>query len=213
MLPAVLAIVVAAVVALALAGADRLAARTVTRRVARRVQAAAAAREPAHVHIAGVPFVTQAVRGRYRHVDVALAAFGINGVEFSSLVATLSGVRAPLRALLAGDGLVVGQVSATVTIPLTVLRQRLPRGLTVAAHRGDLRISGTLMYLPVYGRLAVTAERHRLYFTPLGLGGFPALVGFGLVVPGLPDRLAIETVQVTAAGLVVRLSGADVHLG
>jgi hypothetical protein len=212
-LPAVIAVVV---LAFALVVSDRVAALLVTRRVARRVHRAARATEaapPPRILIAGAPFLTQLLRGCYPRVDITMTEFGMNGVEFSSLAATLSGVRAPMRALFAGDGLVAGGVTATVTIPLAVLSQRLPGGLGVQAHDGDLRISGTLLWLPVSGRLAVTAEPQRLCFTPLGAGRIPALVGFVITVPGMPDRLAIESVQVTDAGLVVRLSGTDVALG
>jgi hypothetical protein len=208
------AVIAAVALALALVLSDRLTARLVTRRVARRVAqgltGAAAAGPPPRITIAGVPFLTQFLAGRYRRVDITMAGFGMNGVEFSSLAATLSGVRAPLRALLAGDGLVAGRVTATVTLPLAVLTRRLPAGLSVRAKDGDLRISGTVLRLPVSGRLAVTAEPQRLCFTPLGVGRIPALVGFVLAVPGLPDRLAIKTVHVTPAGLVVSLTGTEV---
>ena len=214
MLTAVIAIVA---VALALAVSDRVTARLVTRRVARRVAqlvtSAEGAGQPPRITVAGVPFLTQFLAGRYRRVDITMAAFAMNGVEFSSLAATLTGVRAPLRPLLAGDGLVAGTVAAAVTLPLAVLARRLPAGLTVGAKDGDLRISGTMLLLPVSGRLAVTAEPRRLCFTPLGVGRIPALVGFVLAVPGLPDRLSIEAVRVTAAGLVVSLGGTDVVLG
>ena len=212
---------VALALALALAVSDRLAARLVIRWIARRVaqhvaqsfSGAAEVGRPPQIAIAGVPFLTQLLGGRYRRVDITMAAFAMNGVEFSSLAATLYGVRAPLRALLAGDCLVADGVTATVTLPLAVLTRRMPAGLSVRAKDGDLRISGTVLRLPVSGRLAVTAEPQRLCFTPLGVGRIPVLVGFVLAVPGLPDRLAIETVQVTAAGLVVNLSGTDVVVG
>lgn len=206
------AVVAAVALALVLAVSDRLAARLVTRRVGQRVAAAAEAGRPPRIHIAGAPFLTQFLRGCYRRVDVSIAAFGMNGVEFSGLVATLAEVRAPLSAV-AGGGLIAGRVTATVTIPLAVLRRRLPAGLDVHAHGGDLRISGTLLLVPVSGTLAVTAEPRRLCFTPLGVGRIPALVGFVLAVPGLPDRLAIEAVQVTSAGLVVTLRGTEVVVG
>jgi hypothetical protein len=204
--------VVLAAAAAAVAAVDRLLAFAVTRRVARRIGAVAGADRPPRVRVSGPSFLTQLIGGRFRQVEVTVGTFAVNGLEFAGLEASLSEVRAPARWLLAGDGLTAGGVTATAFIPLTALAERLPSGLSLGAQDGDLRIFGTVALVPVWGRLAVRAERQRLRFTPLVTGRLPAPLGFVISVPGLPGRLGIMSVRVTAAGLEVSLRGTDVVL-
>ncbi len=196
----------------AVAGADRLLAFAVTRRVSRRIGAVAGADRPPRVRVSGPSFLTQLIGGRFRRVEVTVGTLAVNGLELVGLAASLSDVRASARWLPAGDGLTAGRVTATALIPLTALAERLPSGLRLQAHDGDLRIFGTIALVPVWGRLAVSAERQRLRFTPLVTGRLPAPLGFVISVPGLPGRLGIISVRVTAAGLEVSLRGTDVVL-
>ena len=165
----------------------------------------------ATVRIVGVPFLTQVAAGVYREVDVTLECFTAGGIEFRAAAVRLRQVRAPLRLLLAGRGLVAGQVSALATIPFSALTSRLPPGLVVRRQGAELRVSGSMLLMPVTGTLAISADRQRISVVPKVLG-VPSLMAFVIGLPGLPPELTIDSVQVTDAGLEITLRGENVNL-
>jgi hypothetical protein len=206
------ALITSAGVAIALAGADRLLALIAVRRVARHLAARFSASAAPVVRIAGAPFLTQLLSGVYRQVDITLAAFRLGGMEFRGFTAHLSRVRAPLRPLLAGRGLVAGQVRAIATIPLSAIGDRLPQGLILRRQGSEIAVSGFVLLMPVSGTLAIRADRQRISVVPRVLG-VPSLVGFVIALPGLPPRLTIDTLEVTDAGLEITMRGENVDLG
>jgi LmeA-like phospholipid-binding len=197
--------------AVALAGADRLLAALVGRAAGRRLGAVFGSGSGAAVRITSAPFLTQLASGVYREIEVTAAIFIAGGIEFRGLRARLSHVRAPLRRLLARGGLVAGKVTAIMTIPLSVIADRLPRGLEVRRHGADIAVSGWALLVPVSGTLAVTADGQRISVVPRVLG-VPSLVGFVVALPGLPPELCITELQVTDNGLQVTVSGDNVNL-
>jgi hypothetical protein len=207
--------VAAAVVAVA--GVDRLLAALAVRQAAWRVGAlvgggpAAGPGSAPAVRIVRMPFLTQLAAGVYREVEVSLDALTAGGIEFRAVTARLSQVRAPLRLLLAGRGLVAGQVSALATIPFSALTGRLPPGLVVRRRGTELGVSGSVLLMPVTGTLAVGADGQRISVIPKVLG-VPSLVAFVIALPGLPPELAIDSLRVTDAGLEITVRGANVNL-
>src|SRR6478752_10278477 len=82
-----------------LAVLDRVAVTGVQREIATRATAKYDLATPPEVTILGIPFLTQAVAGRYDEVKVAAGAMNLAGVELSSVDFTLYGVTAPLEDL------------------------------------------------------------------------------------------------------------------
>jgi len=203
---------VGAAVVVVVAVADRLLAAGAMRRIARRIQLESRANATPTVRIWGMPFLPQLLAGRYSDVEVMLGACTVGGVEFSRLTARLSQVRAPLRQLLAGDGVTAAGLAATAMIPLSVLGRRLPPGLTLRLDGDNLYISGTILRVPVMGTLGIKADPEKISFTPK-VTGIPAPVGFVLGLPAMPQDLKITSVQVTSTGLEVTVTGADVRFG
>lgn len=197
--------------AVALAGIDRLLAVVVGRAAGRRLGAVLGSGSGAAVRITSAPFLTQLAAGVYREIEVTAAAFTAGGIEFRGLRARLSHVHAPVRRLQARRGLVADQVTAIMTIPLSVIADRLPRGLQLRRRGADLAIFGWAPLMPVSGTLAVTADGQRISVVPRVLG-VPSLVGFVVALPGLPPELCIEALQVTDTGLEVTVSGDNVNL-
>ncbi len=197
--------------AVALAGTDRLLAVVVGRGAGRRLGAVLGSGSGAAVRITSAPFLTQLAAGVYREIEVTAAAFTAGGIEFRGLSARLSRVHAPVRRLLARRGLVADQVTAIMTIPLSVIADRLPRGFQLRRRGADLAIFGWAPLMPVSGTLAVTADGQRISVVPRVLG-VPSLVGFVVALPGLPPELCIEALQVTDTGLEVTVSGDNVNL-
>jgi len=196
--------------AVALAGADRLLAAVVGRGAGRRLAAFLGNGSGAEVRITSAPFLTQLAAGVYREIEVTAGAFTVGGLEFRGLSARLSQVHAPVPRL-RRRGLVAGQVTAIMTMPLSVIADRLPRGLELRRQGADLAISGWALLMPVSGTLAVTADGQRISVVPRVLG-VPSLVGFAVALPGLPPELYIQALQVTDTGLEVTVSGDNVNL-
>jgi hypothetical protein len=207
-------VAVAAVVA-GLIAADRGLAVLVARLVAWRVAAVSDKGAPPHrpvkVKIAGAPFVTQLIVGRYRSVEFTVATFTGAGLDFADLTARLTRVLAPLGRLLTSGGVIAGEVTATATVPFRALAQRLPPGLTIRPHGDDLRIVGSILRMPVSGTLGIKAEPRQIALTPKVVG-VPALVGFVIALPAMPPQLTIASVRVTTSGLEVSVRGRDVRL-
>ena len=204
-------LLIVAAAAAATAGLDRLLAVIAVRRVSWSVAALTGPGHPAVVRFAGAAFLPQLLGGVYREIEVRVAACMAGGIELRALTVRLCLVRAPIRLLLRGRGLVAGQVSGQATIPFSVIASRLPPGLEVHRHGEQLRVRGTVLRLPVFGRLAVTSDGQRISVVP-SAPGVPSLVGFVLAVPGLPHELTIDAVRVTDVGLEITISGDEVKL-
>ncbi len=198
--------------AVILAGADRLlaaaAARAASRRVALRLGAAAVP----HVRVHGWPFVTQAAAGSYREIEVTAISMMAGGVELRELRGRLTAVRAPLRPLLAGAGLVAGELTATAAIPLTQIADRLPPGLMLRRQGSELRVSGMALLKPVTGTLALRPDGQRIAVAPKVLG-LPSLVGFVIPLRGLPAGLTIDSLRLGDGGVELSLRGVNIRIG
>lgn len=208
MLTAVL--LTAAGIIAALTVVDRVLAIVVVTRVSRRIAAVSKARSVPSVRLSA-PLLTQLIAGVYRDVQISVPAVAIGDIEFIDATAALAQVRAPLGRLLAGGGLVAGQVTATATVPFLALGDRLPPGVSVSQHRGELRVTGSVLRVQVSGMLGVRSEPQRIVLTPK-VAGIPALVSFVLALPGMPPELTIRSVLVTDRGLEVTVAGYDVWL-
>lgn len=179
----------------------------------------------------GVPFLTQALGGRYR--DVRLSATGVpaGDVRLAALDARLQGVRVPLRAALSGsvDAVPVERVDARALLSYDALARRAgDRALTFAPDGDRLRVRGSVRVLGrevsavavsrvvLDGeRVVVTAEEYEVGNGLADAALTRALRGrFDVVVPlgGLPYGLAVEGLEVRPDGLAVRAVARDTVL-
>lgn len=197
-------------VAAALTGVDRGAARIARRRVAALIGAAWRAVATPEVRISG-PFLIQFIGGRFREVRLSVAAFTAGGVEFGGLDATLARVRAPVRGLLAGRGLVAGEMNATVAIPFSTLSERLPPGFVLRRRGAELAVHGWALAVPVTGTVEISADMRRISVNPR-VAGIPSLVGFRIELPAMPQAVEITSISVADASLTVTMAGRDVHI-
>ena len=206
---ATVAIAVAGVVA-ALTLADAVTARIVRHRVARLIAAAWRTTSPPEVRVTG-PFLVQLVSGVYRKVRLTVPGFTAAGMDLTDLVASLSSVRAPISRLLAGDGVVVTELSASFAIPLAALNKRLPPGVALRWRRGELQIYSPLIAMPVAGTVAIDTDRRHISVTPR-VAGVPSLVGVRVDLPTLPQEVTITSITVAQAALTVSVAGHNVRL-
>lgn len=196
--------------AAALVGADRLTATVARRRVAGLIAAAWRTVRGPDVRIAG-SFLIQLIVGSYRRVGLTVPAFTAGGMEFAGLEAELTAVRAPVRDLLAGRGLVIGEVAATVAISFAALSSRLPPGFAFRRHGHELRIHGWALAVPVWGTVEISADLRRISISPR-IAGIPSLVGFRIELPAMPHEVTITAIRVAQEALTVTLIGRDVRI-
>ena len=188
------------------------------------------------VDVRGVPFLTQALAGRYDRIDVVardVPAGEVAGapVEVSRLAATLRGARVPLEDALSGGvtSVPVDRVDARVLLPFSVLQRRTDVVDLKVEPEGDrLRLRGSVEVLGQEvagsarsritaqdGAVVVTAERVDVGNEVANDLLSRALEGrFDLRVPigGLPYGLEVEGVTVQPDGLSVTARATDTVL-
>lgn len=204
------AAIVAVVVVAVLTGTDRAAAWIARRRVAELIGVAWRAAAVPDVRIGG-PFLIQFLAGRYRQVKLSVPAFTAGGVEFGWLDASLAKVRAPVRGLLAGHGLVAGEIIATVELPFSALNQRLPAGFALRRRGQELVVHGWALAVPVTGTVEISADLRRISVNPR-VAGVPSLVGFRIELPAMPQAVDITSIGIADTALTLTMTGRDVHL-
>lgn len=216
--------------------ADRVGATVAARAVAQQLQRQAGLATPPEVVVGGVPFLTQALAGRYERIEVTardVPAGEVQGapVRLRTLTATLRGARVPLADAVSGTvaSVPVDRVDARVLVPYEVFARSAGSGrVSVGPEDERLRVRGTVRVL---GRdlrasalsrvrvdddvLVVTAESF-----DVGAGPADRLVTralrdrFDLRVDlgGLPYGLRVDAVRVGADGVAVRASSAGAVL-
>lgn len=179
---------------------------------------------PATVRVHGSPFLTQALRGRYRNVEV-IGGLRIGEMTGATLVAHLTNAYLPARELLGGRAkeLPCERVEGRLVLPYGELARaaRIP-GLALHFEGGRLLASAALP-VPGMGQLARIAGEADLSLTGSGsvwlrvrgvsVAGLalPGLVlnqllpalSVPIPLPPLPYGLRFDELRPTANGLVV----------
>lgn len=211
--------------------ADRVGAALAGRAIARELQRSAALPQEPQVRVEGFPFLTQALRGRYRAIEVEAAEVPADQLTLRTLSARLTGVQVPLSDALSGDvaTVPVERVEAIVLLGYDDLGRRSgDRELTVSAAGDRLRVRGSVRVL---GRkltgtavsrveldgdeVVVTAESYEVGNATADAVITRALAGrfdyrFGLA--GLPYGLQVSGLQVRPEGLAVTATAVDTVL-
>lgn len=134
------------------------------------------------VGIAGFPFLTQAVGGRYDDVRLSLDAGQLAEAPGTTADVSLRGVRVPLSGVLSGSvrEVPVDRIDGTATLSYDLLAGELGGDATLAPEGDGLRITRTVEVLG--------------YTLPLTAAGTVSLDG---------DRLVIDVEQAAGAGVEV----------
>lgn len=199
--------------------ADRVAVGVAEGQLADRVQTSQNLPSKPTAHIAGFPFLTQVVGGRYEQVSLSLPAVERDGLRLSEVNIRADGVRVALGDLIGGRVASVpidharGDVLLTYDDLDAYLAQRVevPK-VTVKRDGQDAKVTGTVEIpvlnrsVSVSGNAAVDVSGDEVTIRPTAV---QALTGF---LPGLAEGPAREalTVHFTIKGLPlgVRLDGA-----
>lgn len=205
---------------------DRVAVSGVEREIARQVEARYDLDETPKVEVHGIPFLTQAISGRYEEISISIGSFRRDSVRVARIDGRLLGLNAELNDLLASDAeITVDEVVATVVVSRQTIDDRAPEGLKVeAAEDGTLRVTGELPVRNVPVEVSATL-RFEVVSGGIRIRPDDVKVGGNLAVPNaermlswtvpvrrLPLGLKITKVTPTAEGLAVEARAKDVVL-
>jgi hypothetical protein len=183
------------------------------------------------VSIRGIPFLTQAVRGKYSDVRVKLPDVDAGSVQDIAIDARLQGVHLPLSAAIHRDvdRVPVDRISGTLDVRYAELaRASGISGLKIIRDGDALKLSGSVRVLgqqvdaSATGRvevngndIAINAERAEVAGVPVpqvALDAAARLLSFRVSPTNLPLALRITSVDVGDTGLLVSAVSDDVVL-
>ncbi|MEU4833318.1 DUF2993 domain-containing protein [Streptosporangium sp. NPDC023615] len=206
---------------------DRVAVTGVQREIATQAAAKYDLSVPPEVTIEGIPFLTQAIAGRYERVDVAAGEMTISGIALSSVDFTLRGVTARLEDLVMNPQQVdmrAERVEGAVVVPVATLNQRAPQGMKVSVAGGALAVKGEITVLgrrvPAEATMKVRVVEGGLQLVPekVTLGGGIAVpdperfLSYRVPIGKLPYNLKLTDVRTVPEGLRISGTASDVPL-
>ena len=205
-----------------LAVADRVAAAYANRRLAAQVKTELQLQQDPTVRVHGIPFLTQALRGRYSDARVRIPDYDSGPLQNIVIDARLQGVRAPLGDVLNGrlDDVPVDRITGDLTIGYDDLaRASGISGLRIIRDGDALRVSGSVAVLGrrvdavAVGRVEVkgndiqiTAEQAQVEGVELPQTAIDLAnraLSFAVSPRSLPLALRITNVRTEADALVV----------
>jgi hypothetical protein len=211
--------------------ADRVGVVLAERALADQIRTELDLQQTPDVSIRGVPFLTQAIRGRYQEVRVRLPDVDSGPLQNIGVNARLLGVHAPLGDVLRRqvDEVPVDRITGDLTVGYADLaRASGISGLRITRERDALRLSGSVQVLgrPVdasaVGRvevvgndIAITAERAEIAGVEVPQSALDAaarLLSFRVSPRGLPLSLRITGVRPGATSLEVSAESDDAVL-
>ncbi len=220
-----------------LVAADRVAAYAAERTVARQAKQELAAQQITTpqdpvVHVAGVPFLTQVVRGRYEKITIDVVRPSAQGVTLDDLFVVATGVNASTGALMNGTGQVTADnVTGTARLDwqsatkLIDLSQYGGTGATVSAlPDGQVQITAPVTVGSVSATVIATGtieigadgESAKVHVNKVDVagGGVPSVLqrvigsitqqlSFTVKIPALPYHLKVKSVQARPEGVTI----------
>ena len=222
------------VVLLLLAGltllADRVAVGIAEDRVADQLAGKGGLVGTPEVDIAGFPFLTQVVSGRYEDVRISLDADELGQPVGTRADVSLRGVRVPLRTALSGSvqEVPVDRIDGTATLAYDLLAAELGSDAEVTPEGNGLRIARTVEVLgytlPVTAAGTVTLDGDQLFVDVAEAAGAGVdipdflvrrvsdLLDLRYTVPQLPFGLQLTGVAPGPDGVEVRVEATDAVL-
>jgi hypothetical protein len=231
-----MALVIVLVVLLVIA--DRVACWTAERAIADQIQTSNNLAERPEVKVSGFPFLTQALRGRYRHIDASAENLSADGrLTIDRLQVQLKGVHVKLADALRRQvsSAPVDQATADATVGYpsinAVVKDRLSTdrlslqfgpgqdgrlSVTGGFHSSlaDVKIDGEAEVSIKDGRLSVKLAPQTLADLPtLVRGTVNHLLAGSYRLPPLPFGFTAKSVTVGPNGVTIRAEATSVELG
>jgi hypothetical protein len=212
-------------------GADRVAVGIAEDKVAEQLAAKGGLAGTPTVDIAGFPFLTQAVAGRYDDVRISLTAEQLGQPAGTRADIALHGVHVPLSSVVSGsvEKVPVDRVDGTATLSYALLSAQLGGDTTLRREGDGLRITKTVevlgQTLPLTAVGTVSLDGNQLVVDVEKAAGAGVDVPGFLVsrvsdlldlrydVPALPFGLQLTGVRPAADGVDLELAARDTVLG
>lgn len=182
------------------------------------------------VDIAGFPFLTQAVAGRYDDIRIALTAHDLGQPDGTQANVSLQGVHVALSDALSGSvsSIPVDRVDGTATLSYALLAAQLGGDTTLRREGDGLRITKTVTVLgqrlPLTAAGTVRLAGNTLAIDVRDVAGAGVQIPRALVsrvshlldlsykIPALPFGLTLTGARVDDAGAVVTVAAHDTVL-
>lgn len=183
------------------------------------------------VTVGGIPFLTQALRGKYSDVKVTAHDVTLNGINVTTIAVQLHGAHIGWKAAVQGNvhTVPVDSADGQVTISYADIDAYLhSRHLTVSQGAngqvkvtGSVRIAGHTFKASGIGTATVASSVIAVHVHQVSVAagshvGHLSLaqrVNFNLPLNGLPFRIALGSVRGTADGIVATGTARDLVLG
>ncbi|GLW10346.1 hypothetical protein Misp01_54740 [Microtetraspora sp. NBRC 13810] len=207
---------------------DRVAVAGVQSEIARQVAARYDLDAEPEVRIDGIPFLTQAISGRYDEIQVDMGPMSLEGIQLAGVHATLYGVSAPLSDLIQNSAqaqITAERVTGAVVVPLETIERRAPEGVNLEGDGDGLKVSGEIsvrgVRVPVEAGVRIEVLDGGVRLTPRNVtlaGGIPVpaettrSLTYTIPIENLPLDLKLTEVKNTPEGLQVTGEATDVPL-
>ncbi|MEV0626827.1 DUF2993 domain-containing protein [Nonomuraea wenchangensis] len=210
------------VLVILLVAVDRVAAAGVERDLANRIAAAADLSGTPKVTIEGIPFLTQAVSGRYPEVRFDLGTLTYGGVPVKNLRGAAYDVTAPLADVLQNRADIrAGRLTVSGTLTRATIDKYAPRGVKIGGNgqrltaSGEVTLGANKVKFDAELRVQVTDGQIRLQAEKIE--GVPAalaqFVSYSIPFKGeLPFDVKVTGVRSVAEGLEFTAEATDVPL-
>ncbi|RJO73738.1 DUF2993 domain-containing protein [Nocardia panacis] len=218
------------VLGIGLIAGDRGGVVLVQNEVGRQIAAGYSLPDRPHVEIRGVPFLTQAIDGTYRDIDIRVGDWSGQQISVHDLDVALTGVSAPLTDMVQGrtSNIVAQTATATALVPFDTIQHFAPPEVESISNGPDgLRVSGTFPVegVPVAGTVVVTVAPtdNGIEVTPVSVrtaGDGPTIplallrrnLTFTVPLQRLPLGAQLTAIQSAATGLRVTAVAHTVRL-
>jgi hypothetical protein len=210
---------------------DRVTVGIVEDRVALELAAQGGLQSPPDVEIAGFPFLTQALAGRYDDVRISLSADQLGQPEGTRADVALHGVHVPLSRVLSGavQQVPIDRIQGTATLSYDLLSAEMGGDTTLRREGDGLRITRTVELLrqtiPLTAAGTVSLDGTVLVVDVEEATGAGVdvprilvdrvadLLDLRYAVPALPFGLRLTSVTPADDGVVVGLEAVDTVVG
>ncbi|MFI9504868.1 DUF2993 domain-containing protein [Nocardia sp. NPDC052566] len=207
------------VLAIAVIVGDRIAVVLAQNEIGRQIAAEYKLTNDPSVDIGGFPFLTQALGGSYRDIDIRVGDWTDKKITVRDLDVALTDLSASLSDLMdkRTSNIVAATATATAVIPYDTVQSFAPSGVKSIAYGADgLRITGTFSMegIPVPATVIVTVAPtdEGIQVTPVSaqstaggpkipLGPLRKSLAFTIPLQGLPLGAKLTTIQPSADGL------------
>ncbi|WP_395108951.1 DUF2993 domain-containing protein [Actinomadura sp. SCN-SB] len=209
---------------------DRIGVRIAENEIARQVAAQYALPQRPDVRIHGFPFLTQAVGGEYKQVDVAIGDWKQAGITVRDVTVQMRRIGAALPDIASGNvnNVTVQAATASALVPYDVLRLRAAEQIKKIQPKGDdlqVDLGGRLLGVPLSGTavLSVRATARGIVITPVSVSpsgsGVPiplslvrSRLTWNVPLTSLPVGSRISEIRPTGDGLRVTATASNLSL-